>query len=96
MGDVFTAWQDLSKVDIRFAPGHFCALAERADHPAPGPSGDLIAVQAFERYLGENDVCEWRLQYADDLCSAALVGADPALVADPEFCQRPCVTRYSR
>ena len=65
MGDVFTARQDVGQADIRFASGYFCAQAEGADHSAPGLSGDLIAVQAFEGCLGEDDVCEGRLKYVD-------------------------------
>jgi len=57
-----------------------------------GPSGDLVAMSAFQRCLGKDDVREGCLQDLDDLGSAALMSPDPAVVTDPELL--PAAVRY--
>lgn len=85
VGDVFAMREDAGEADRRFAAGYFGALAERADHAPLGLSGGLSAVLVFECCLSEHDLGERCPEDLDDLCSAALMGADPAVVTDAEL-----------
>lgn len=85
VSDVLTIRQDVGEADEGFASGYFSAVAEGANHPGPGPPGDLVEMQAFESCFGGDDVREWRTEDLDDLGSAALMSPDPAVVADTEL-----------
>ncbi len=89
VGDVLAVWQDVGQADQGFASGYFRAVAKGANHPAPGPPGDLVVMEALEGCLGNDDVREWRPEDLDDLGSAALMSPDPAVVADAELLPAP-------
>ena len=88
-GDVLAIRQDFGEADESPAPGYFGALAEGLELAASAASDDLVAVQTLKGRLGHDNMREWSAEDLDDLGTATLVTADPAVVTDSELLPAP-------